>query len=46
MIIKIRKIGKIFEITRIFQESIVRRYAKLNNIEERVNVLCQGVFYV
>ena len=46
MIIKIKKIGKMFEITRIFKENIVTRYAKLNNVEERVNTLCKGVFNV
>lgn len=46
MIIEIKKIGKMFEIKRIFNQSIVVRYAKSNNINERVNMLCQGVFNV
>ena len=46
MIIKIKKIGKMFEITRIFKESIIKRYAKADNLESRVNNLCQGVLNV
>lgn len=46
MIIKIKKIGKMFEIKGIFKENIITRYAKANNINERVNMLCQGVFNV
>lgn len=46
MIIKIKKIGKMFEIKRILKESVVIRYAKADNLENRVNGLCQGVFNV
>lgn len=46
MVIKIRKIGKMFEIKRIYKENVVTRYAKANNVENRVNMLCKGVLYV
>lgn len=39
MIIKIKRIGKMFEIKSICNESVVTRYARSNNIQERICML-------
>ena len=47
MIIKIRKIGKFFEIKKICNETVVVRYAKESGIKERISMLLsQGVLNV
>ena len=47
MIIKIKKIGKFFEIKKICKETVVVRYAKENRIKERITMLLsQGVLNV